>query len=309
MEAGLTNSLAIYKLNNGEYDEASKLFNEAAEAYKSIKYREYYRSYISARDAFLCAEILKAKSINEYVNVANNFEKLWNETLEHFEFIAGYLGVASSVLGNYFIYLASIGKYDDIEKILNNEYAFLAFNYAKKIQVLTRLMLRLLGFTKVDEVKPEELIDTYKNDIYPQFLPALKLTLGIEASVEECESLKALKDRNICRYAFLAIKGNNDALTKLRNSLNVKLLKLMQGLDGKALVQLLAPMTLNCQSALILYALVSGNAELAKKHVWWGSEAFRGLLGRLFGDAYGACCNVNSERFKLALLKLYHIHI
>jgi hypothetical protein len=169
-------------------------------------------------------------------------------------------------------------------------------------------MLRLLGFTKVAEVKPEELIDAYKDYIYPYFLPALKLTLGIEASVKECESLKALKDRNICRYAFFAVKGKSYALTMLRNSLNVMLRELVQGLDGKALVQLLAPRTSRCRLALMLYALVSGNTELAKEHARWGSEEYRSV-GRLFGDVYGACCDVSSEGFKLALLKLYYYHI
>jgi hypothetical protein len=130
-------------------------------------------------------------------------------------------------------------------------------------------MLRLLGFTKVAEVKPEELINAYEDGIKPYFLPALKLTLGIEASVEECETLKTLEDRSKRKYAFLLAKGNSDALTRLRNSLNVEMLKLVQGLDGKALVQLLAPMRSECRLALMLYALVNGNIELAKKHIYF----------------------------------------
>ena len=303
-EAVLTYALAKYKFYNDEFDEASKLFNEAAEALRSVK---DWKNYIVARVWFLRAEVIKARSINEYVNVASNFEKLWNETLENLAYTA-YLYVASVVLGSYLVYLASIGRYDDIEKI-RNKHAYLLY-YDEQVSVLTRLMLRLLGFTKVAEVKPKELIDAYEDDIYPQLLPALKLTLDIEASIEECESLKALKDRDICRYAFLAVKGNNDALTMLRSSLNVELLKLVQGLDGKALVQLLASMTLDCHFALMLYALVNGNAELVKKHAQRGSEAFRGLLvGKLFGDVYEACCDVSSEGFKLALLKLYYFHV
>jgi hypothetical protein len=142
-------------------------------------------------------------------------------------------------------------------------------------------MPRLLGFTKVAEVKPKELIYAYVDEIRPYFIPALKLTLGIGASVEECETLKTLEDRNECKYAFLLAKG--------------RMLKLMQGLDGKALVQLLAPMTSQCRLALMLYALVNGNIELAEKHVLWGSEEFPGLVGRLFGDVYGVCYDVSSE--------------
>jgi tetratricopeptide (TPR) repeat protein len=175
-------------------------------------------------------------------------------------------------------------------------------NYYEQASVLIRL-IKLSRYTKVDEVKPKELIDVYKDHIYPYLLPALKLALGIEASIEECEFLE---DHDICRYAFLAVKGNSDALTVLKNSLSVEILKLVQGLDGKALVQLLAPMTWRCRLALMLYALVSGNVELVKKHAQLGSEVFRGLLvGKLFGDVYEACCDANSERFKWALLQLY----
>jgi KaiC/GvpD/RAD55 family RecA-like ATPase len=301
IEAHLTFSLAEYKLYNGALGEASKLFNETAEAFESIG---DWESYINARNWFLRAEVIKARSINECVNLANDFEKLWNETLEKLEPIGEDLEIASAVLNKYLAYLASIGRYDDTEKILSMYGVLL--NYDKEAPVLTRLMLRLLGFTKVAEVKPEELIDAYKDDIFSPFLPALKLTLDIEASIEECE---ALKYRNICIYAFLAVKGNNDALTKLKSPLNdlldVKLREFVQRLDGKALVQLLAPMIPRCRFALMLYALVNGNIELAKKHAQWGSEEYR-LVGKLFGDVYGACCDVSSEGFKLALLKLYH---
>ena len=86
-----------------------------------------------------------------------------------------YLVNASRVLGNYLVYLASIGRYADIEKI-RNKHAYL-LNYDKDVSVLARLMLRLLGFTNVTEVKPKELIDVYEAHIYPYFLPALKLVL------------------------------------------------------------------------------------------------------------------------------------
>jgi len=303
-EVKLTFSLAMYKLKNGKLDDASKLFDEITEVSRSV---EDWYNYIIARDWLLRAEFIKAKSIDEYVNVASNFEKLWNETSENLEYNTDYLWVTSTFLGEYLVYLASIGRYDDIEKTLNKHGDLL--NYNKRASVLTRLMLRLLGFTKVAEVEPEEPIDAYEEHIYPQLLPALQLALGIKPpSVEKCESLN-LEDFDLCINAFLAVKGDSDALTKLRDSVDVKSRELAQGLDGKMLIQLLAPITSHCQFALMLYALVSGNAELAKEHARWVSEVLRGLLGKLFGDVYGACCDVSSEGFKLALLKLYHIHI
>jgi len=314
-EVKLAFSLAMYKLSNGKFDDASKLFNEITEASRSV---EDWYNYIIARNWLLRAELIKAKSIDEYVNVASNFEKQWNEISENFEHMTNYLEGASAVLGSYLVYLASIGRYDDIEVILNKHGGLLNYEilYNKnnkevlvltRVPILTRLMLRLLGFTKVADVEPEELIDAYENRIYPQLLPALQLALGIRPSVEKCESLN-LGDSDLCINAFLAVKGDSDALTKLKDSVDVKSRELVQGLDGKTLVQLLAPMTSGCQFALMLYALVS-NAELAKKYARWGSKVFDRLLSRLFGDVYRACCNMNSERFKLALLKLYYLNI
>ena len=303
LEVSLTFSFAVYKFLNGELDEASKLLNEAAEVVKSI---EDWGNYIVAHSWVLRAKVIKARSVNTYVNLASNFEKLWNETLENLDYTENYLERASVILSKYLVYLASIGRYDNIEEILN-EHSDL-FNYDDHVSVLTRLMLRLLGFTKIAEVKPKELINTYKDYIYPYFLPALKLTLGIEASVEECE---ALKYRNTCRYAFFAVKGDSDALTILRDSF-VKSRELVQELDdkmidGKVLVQLLAPMTSVCRLALMLYALVVGDVELVKKHAQQGSEEY-GLVGKLFGDVYRACYDMNNEKFKLSLLKLYYLH-
>jgi hypothetical protein len=300
----LTFALAKYKLDNGELDEASKLSDEAAEIMKNA---EDWRSYFISRNWALRIEVLKARNIDDYVNVASDFEKLWYEAREHFTPVARDLEGTAMFLGNYLIYLASITRYDYIEKTLS-EHA-LIFNYCEDVSILTRLMLRLLGFTKeVAEVKLEELIDAYNDYVSDCLLPALRLALGINANVEECESLKDLDKQLICIDAFLAVKGNNYALEKLRSSLDTELFKLAQGLNGKELVQLLAPKTSASQLAFMLYALVNGNVELAKKHAYWGSKRFPELCGKLFRDAYESCGDISSERFKLALLKLYHLH-
>jgi hypothetical protein len=298
-EVELTFSLAMYKLYNGKLDDTSKLFNEITEVSRSV---EDWYNYIIARNWLLRVELIKAKSINEYVNVASNFEKLWNETLENSILTVDYLHAAPMVLGSYLVYLASIGRYDDIEKILSSWHDLL--NYHKRAAILTRFMLKLLGFTKVAEVKSEELINAYKNRIYCEFLPVLEFALSSRYT-GDCIKF----DKELRINALLAVKGDSDALTKLRDSLDVKSRELVQGLDGKALVQLLAPRSSECRLAFMLYALVKGNIELAKKHALWGSKVFNGLVGRLFGDVYETCCDMNSERLKLALLKLYYLHI
>ena len=96
--------------------------------------------------------------------MASNFEKLWSKILKNFGYVKQkvlYQEALYMILGNYLVYLASIGRYNDINKTLNMWSIFLYYN--KRMLVLTRLMLRLLVFTKVDEVKPEELIDAYKD--------------------------------------------------------------------------------------------------------------------------------------------------
>jgi tetratricopeptide (TPR) repeat protein len=307
LEGSLTFALADYRLHNGELNEASKLFNEAAEIGKNI---EDWDLHFASRNRALDVEVVKAGSINEYVNVASDLEKLWYEALKHFIYVAPYLEATIVFLGDYLIYLASVSRYDDIEKTLS-KYGFI-LNYREDVFILIRLMLRLLGFAKeVAEIKPEELIESFgaNNGIYNEFLPALKLALGIKASVEECESIKDLDERLKCIDAFLAVKGNSYALEELKKkSLNVELLEIAQGLDGKELVQLLAPKTAASRLAFMLYALVNGNVKLAKKHAHLVSKMFPGLRGKLFRDAYESCCDISSERFKLVLLKLYHIH-
>jgi hypothetical protein len=83
IETLLTYLLAVYKLGNDELDEASKLFNEAAEVFKSIG---SWENYINARFWFLFAGIFKAITINDYVNFLKllaAWDEVGNEILEN----------------------------------------------------------------------------------------------------------------------------------------------------------------------------------------------------------------------------------
>jgi len=60
----------------------------------------------------------------------------------------------------------------------------------------------------------------------------------------------------------------------------------------------------------MLYALVNGDEKLAKAHAL--IEAVRTtekLLRRLYLEAYEACCDLESEGFRLAIARLFFYQI
>jgi hypothetical protein len=86
-------------------------------------------------------------------------------------------------------------------------------------------------------------------------------------------------------------------------------MELVVKLDGKSLVQLPAPIGSMARLALMLYALINGDEELAKAHALMGAPYYGKLLGRLFLEAYGACCDLESEEFRRAIAKLFFFHV
>jgi hypothetical protein len=85
---------------------------------------------------------------------------------------------------------------------------------------------------------------------------------------------------------------------------------LVNGLDGKSLVQLIAPTNSGAQLALMLHALINGNKELAKAHALYRAIYYSSkLLGRLFLEVYKECCDLGSESFRLAIAKLFFYHV
>ena len=83
-------------------------------------------------------------------------------------------------------------------------------------------------------------------------------------------------------------------------------------LDGKSLVQLLAPGTSMALLALMLYALINGDEKLAKAHALYETVTSSGkLLSRLFLDVYRACgkgCDLGNEDLRQAITKLFLYH-
>jgi hypothetical protein len=126
----------------------------------------------------------------------------------------------------------------------------------------------------------------------------------------------------------LAVKGNSVAVKQLReaviNAFNNSLKGfgfdveslinefrgLVSGLDGRSLVQLIAPSNSAVRLALMLHALINGNKELAKAYALYGAlRVAEKPLTRLFLEAYRACCDLGSESFRLAIARLFFYHI
>jgi len=314
LKARLIFELASYKFKGGELDEAIRLFNKAAEIYRSIG--DYY-AYLSCRNRALRSSVMKAKSFSEYIDIAKDFENLWSEVQKHLRYSIWYdiieLSLISFHLGEYLVYLASIGRYSDIENLLNEYTHTFILDSNERIKVPVKLMMKTFGFTNI-EVAPEELIYAHKDEIFPAYLPALKLALGIDVSLEECNDYKLSENQKLlCEAAFRAVEGDSEALESVKEFLgrvSEEMYRLVKDLDAKSLIQLIAPFTSNTGFAFMLYNLVNSNEDLAKIHAKAASLAlaFRGYAyaSKLFKDVYELCCDVGNEEFKLALLKLFY---
>jgi hypothetical protein len=157
-----------------------------------------------------------------------------------------------------------------------------------------------------------EIVNAFNDDIRSWFLPALKLALGIEASVKECSPLMD-GDKLKCVVAFEAVKGDSRAIKMLKewlmNELGSELYKFVEDLDGKSLVQLLASIPSNTCLAFMFYSLANGDTDLARRHALLSSRDCESmLLSRLFEESQKYCCDISDEGFKLALLKLFYYH-
>jgi len=251
------------------------------------------------------------------------------------------ISVLHRTLGDYLVSLALTGDHETINKLLEEHLWVLNAN--EQVSVLTRLMLNALLSPRVGlsgelegklSVNPEELIDAFGSDMHSEFLPALMVALGIvkpEVGIKLCEEFN---DED-CVDSVLAVKGDSAAVKRLREwlinafqeVLNVSLNSfkelgvdidtvlsefrgLVNGLDGKSLVQLNAPRGSMAWLALMLYALINGDERLAKAHALYGAvDVGEKLLTRLFLEAYRACCDLKNESFRRAIAKLFFLHV
>jgi hypothetical protein len=333
-------ALALYRFNNGELEKAEELFNEAAKESREIGDHE---DYLVARVWALRAETIKGLLVNdELVKLVDGFKQLYEETFskEHFKYTARYLNIASYILGGYLISLALTGDHETISRLLEEHWWVLNAN--KEVSVLTRLMLDALLSPKIElsselkgklSVNPEELIETFN---YGMISPALMVAFGIvrpEDGYEKCKSIKNSMEKKDCECAIFAAMSNNATVVLLREwlinrlqklliekldllkepSIDVNVLlnefrRLVNKLDGKSLVQLLAPETSVALLALMFYALINGNKELAKVYALIGAVSVtEKLFVKLFLKTYEAYYNLSNEEFRRAMAKLFFL--
>jgi energy-coupling factor transporter ATP-binding protein EcfA2 len=342
----LKHALAHYRLGNDELDKAKELFNAAAKESKEIG---DYENDLIARGLALRVEAIKDPLVgDELVKLVDGFRQLYEETFneEHFEPTALYLSNASTRLGEYLVSLALAGDHETISKLLEKHWWVL--NADEQVSVLTRLTLNALlrprgGLSGELEgklvVEPRELINAFGPHMYIEFLPALMVAFGVIKKPEDvgemCVSINDSIKRRTCRYAISVAMNDNAAVVLLRGWLidtfrellleKLGLLKelgadadvlfnefmgLVYGLDGKSLVQLLAPGNSMAQFVLMLHALVNGNEKLAKALALYGAVVATGKPSmRLFLETYRACCDLGSEEFRRAVAKLFFLHV
>jgi hypothetical protein len=345
--SSLKHALAIYRLDNDELDEAEKLFNEAAEERRKIG---DYENELVARGLALRVEAIKGSSVGK--ELVDGFRQLYEETFsrEHFKLTARYLSTASAKLSNYLVSLALTGNYEMINELLEKHLWVL--NAVWEVSVLTRLMLNALLSPRVGlsnelkgklNINPEELIDAFEYGMLREYLPALRVAFKMKSPEEEygeCKSIKDSTERRDCRGAVLAVMNDCDAVWWLRwkliyefneqilkkessgwlrelgfdtNELISEFGKLVYGLDGKSLVQLLAIGSSMARLALILHALINGNKELAKALALVGATyGSSKLFVRLFLEAYKECresCDLDKDEFRHALARLFFYHV
>jgi len=97
---------------------------------------------------------------------------------------------------------------------------------------------------------------------------------------------------------------------RLSSELKGKLSVNPEELIDASLVRLIVPLTSMTRLALMLHALINGNKELAKAIALDGATySSSKLLRRLYLEAYKACCDLESESFRLALARLFFYHV
>jgi tetratricopeptide (TPR) repeat protein len=343
----LKHALAIYRLYNDELDEAKKLSNEAAEEYREIG---DYENYLITRGWALRAEAIKGSLVGDELvkKFQRLYEETFNE--EYFMPTALYLSFAPGILGEYLVSLALTGDHETINELLEEHWLVLRINEQVSVltRLMINALLRpkdrkdQLGSELKDKlgIDSRELINAFGSDIYMyiEFLPALRVALGITRPKDETAVCMLINDstkRMDCMYAISVAMNDNAAVVQLRGWLinrfqgllfeKLGLLKelganadelfnefkgLVNGLDGKSLVQLIAPISSMAGLALMLHALVNGNEKLAKAHALMGAAyATDKLITRLYLEAYRACCDLGKDEFRRAIAKLFFYHV
>jgi len=315
--------LASYKLvrainERGELDE--KKLKEAAEDFEKVaeidEKLEQWSDYLASRSLALRIRVFAVKSWEEFHKTAEGFQKLWEETEEHLDPIAEYLVTAVGSLGEYLVYQAAFGDKERAEKLLK-EWRWL-LDYVPEASVITRLMLRL--FSVGEGAKLDEIVYAFWPRLLQVYYPALWLLAGILQKDKALEICKQLSGSEVCVVAVDAAAGSQEATKRFKSFIvkvrpNIKKVmwkahRLLDRVDGRSLVEVLAPGDSRTRLALMLLAAVEGRVDAVRLHGLLGSVDYRNNVNKpLFRAVYENCGDLNREECRMALLKLYYYHI
>jgi len=307
--------LARYKVvhavnKKGEPDEEK--LKEAAEEFKKARKIErklkQWRNYLANHGSVLRTRVLATKSWEEFLKTAEGSRKLWMKTEKHYEPTTGYLAMAAAILGQYLVYLAASGDKEGVAKLLK-EWRWL-LDYDSEVSVTARLVFRLFGVG--GGARLEEVTGVFNPWLLPEYLPALCMLAGRVQRDQTLERCAKLPKAEVCVDIVAAATGNQVAAEELKSKIESEVPEaryLLGKVDGRTLVEVLSPRSSQARLAFMLLAAVEGRADAVKLHGILGSVATKGtVLQPLFRAAYENCGDLNSERCKLALLKLYYYH-
>ncbi len=313
LRAWFTYVLARYKLNHAldvkKLEEAAEEFKKAAEMRKRLK---QWGGYLIARSLALRARVLAEKSWKDLLKRAKGFQKLWEKAKKHLKPTARYLATAADRLGEYLVYLAASGNRERAEELLKKWRWLL--DYDREVSVNTRLMLKLLGVG--EGAKLEEVVGVFESSIWREYRPALLMLAGRLQRDEASNRCEQLPKPEVCADAVAAATGDQDAVEKLRLKMRLKIKRkvpeaslLLDRVDGRTLVEVLAPKYPSAQLAFTLLAAVEGRVDAVRLHgLWVSARSKRPLAQPLFRTVYENCGDLNSVECKMALLKLYYLH-
>jgi hypothetical protein len=338
-------ALAFYKYDNDELNEAAGLFEKVANGRKEIG---EFEGYLISRSLVLCVKAIEDSLASN--DLVKEYDQLFNEALNNFNPTANYLDATLGILNNYLVSLALTNNTNKVGELLKEYWAILNIDKKYSVMTRLILNTLLGSKNGLDDrlkdmlvVDPEELIVVFEEEMHNVFLPALKVAYGLvkpEDGIGECEELAEDQAKIYCKDSVLAVGGRGDAIERVRGllinyfqkrilikekrdwlkelgvdsnelpSMINKFGELVNRLDGRSLVQLIAPTISQAHLALMLYALINGNHELVKAYAligtaWHSSK----LLTRLFLEAYKACCDLSGENFRKALARLFFLHV
>jgi len=321
--------LALNYFINDELDKAEELFDEVVKIWSELNL-----SQINAMQKALVTKAIKSLSLSNI----NDFIKKYKQLFELFELTEGKKHpLRFQILSQYLVLLALSNNVEDVRKLLEENWD--EFDKVEPNSVLTKLMLKALlkpilkpedELIKRLEVKYEDLLNAFKDYVSDYDLSERIKTLK-SGDKSEIENVKTYT-KTYYQEGFEKLKRKRGLINKIEG-IGSKITEYsihdhINRLNDVFIVQLIT-MDPIARFAHMLFALVNWNNDLAMVHallggvvkyvLWiWGEEGILegipkdvrvvlppNLFIRMFLTAYGKCCDLSNNDFRLALTKLY----